>query len=274
MSVKLETTPYQSCEPAWRRNPVFTESQVNMAQESRVYRKPGVHAARTLDPDDMARERLAAAHRELRRTLVRQERRAVRVHARQERSEPGRSDQLGERHAQEALGRLVAGDDVQAAVVDEDALVRRVDDRAPALLVVAQRALGSGARRDVDYGADEPGDLTLRVAVGRLVVDRVAQAPVARAHADLVALRPTARIELAVHGGVLLGDRRVAGIEVGDVLADETLCGNAEELLPGAVDAEIAAVAALEEHRHREGIDEPEGRVERCCRLLLPACPL
>ena len=73
---------------------------------------------------------------------------------------------------------------------------------------------------------------------------------------------------------MLLGDRRVARIKVGDVLADEALRGDAEELLPGAVGAKIAAVAALEEHRHREGIDEPEGRVERCCRLLLPACPL
>jgi len=73
---------------------------------------------------------------------------------------------------------------------------------------------------------------------------------------------------------VLFGDRGILRIEIGDLLADEGLAGDAEEFFPRAVDAEIAAVAALEEHRHRESVDQLERCVERRGGLVFPPCPL
>ena len=139
--------------------------------------------------------------------------------------------------------------------------------------MVAQRPLGTRARGDVDDGADQPGDLAVRIGIGRLVVDGVVQLAVARPYRDLVALPAGIGIELAVHRGVFLGDGRVARVEIGDLLADEGIGANGEKLFPRPIHAEIAAVAALEKYRHREGIDQLEGCVERCCCLILPPCP-
>jgi len=98
------------------------------------------------------------------------------------------------------------------------------------------------------------------------------QAPVARAHSDLVALPAGILVEQSVHRRVLLGDGRIARIEVGDLFADEGRRLDAEEFFPRPVDAEVAAVSALEEHGHGERIDQLERCVERSGRFL-PARP-
>ena len=67
-------------------------------------------------------------------------------------------------------------------------------------------------------------------------------------------------VEATVHRRVALGDRRILRIEVGHLLADERLALDAEEFFPRPIDAEIAAVAALEKHGHGEGVDQ----LERC----------
>ncbi len=244
-----------------------------VTQEPGVDRKPCVRAARALDADDVARQRLAGAHHDPGRPIVGQHGAAIRMDARQHRREAGRAHDFRERQAEDALGRLVAGDDLELAVVHEDALVRRVDDGAPAFLVLAQRRLGVGARGDVDDRADQPGDFAARVGIRGLVVDRVAQLAVGRAHPDLIILPPGMRVQLAVHLGVALGDRRILRIEVAHLLADERLALEAEKFFPRPIDAEVAAVAALEKHRHSEGVDELERCVERGRRLLLPPCP-
>src|SRR5439155_684178 len=123
--------------------------------------------------------------------------------------------------------------------------------------------LGLLARRDVDDRAHQPGDLAAAVGESRLVVDRVAQAAVARGDRGLVALAAGIAPQLAVHLEVLFGDRRVLRIQVLDLLAEEAGARYAEELLPGLVDPEIPAVAALDEHRHGQRLDQLQRGIDR-----------
>src|SRR6202007_2824625 len=131
-------------------------------EEAGVYRHPGHRAVGAVDADDLPGQRLAALDGQASRPLVGQDRRAVGVHARQQRGEAGGADDLGERQPEDALGGQVSGDDVKLLVVDQDAVVGGVDHRAEALLALAQRRLRLPARRDVV----EKRDLVLRLAAG------------------------------------------------------------------------------------------------------------
>src|SRR4051812_3309979 len=178
-----------------RRDHAVPVRRARLAQERGIDREPGDRAAGALDADQVAGERLAGLRRLLGGAILRTHRRAVLVDAGQERSEARSTDDLGERQADDALGGLVAGDDVQLAVVDQDAVVGRIDDRAPALLVLAHRAFGALARGDVDDRTQQAGDLAARVGVGGLVVHGVAHIPRARAHRNFVALASRVLVE-------------------------------------------------------------------------------
>src|SRR5438105_1208527 len=143
-------------------------------------------------------------------------------------------------HLHEAAGKIDVG----------DARGRELESVPEALLALAQRRLRLLAAGDVDNRAHQAGDVAAAVRESRLVVDRVAHAAVARGDRGLVALAAGPAPELAVHLEVLLRNRRALRIEVLDELAEEARARQAEELLPGLVDAEVLAVAALEEHRH------------------------
>src|SRR5437588_5873067 len=165
---------------------------------------------------------------------------------------------LSAREAQElVLG--VAEDLAQAPVHPDKATVhpdmgdpgaRQLEGAPEALLVFEQRRFRLLAAGDVDNRAHQAGDFAAAIRESRLVVDRVAHAAVARGDRGLVALAAGLAPELAVHLEVLLRDRRALRIKVLDQLAEEARARQAEELLPSLVDAEVLAVAALEEHRH------------------------
>jgi hypothetical protein len=84
----------------------------------------------------------------------------------------------------------------------------------------------------------------------------VAHPPVARGDRDFVALAAPLAPELLVHGQVALGDRGILGIEVDNARADDGRARHAEELFPRLVDADVLAVAALEENRNRQDLDQ------------------
>ncbi len=183
---------------------------------------------------------------------------------------------LPSREAQKLVLRI-AEDFAQAPVDPQEAPVhgdvrdsgpRQLEGAPEAPLAFEQARLGLLARRDVDDRADQPGDLAAAVGESRLVVDRVARAAVARGDRGLVALAAGLAPELAVHLEVLLRDRRALRIEVLDLLAEEARARQAEELLPGLVHAEVLAVAALEEHRHRQRLHELQHGIDlrRACR--------
>src|SRR5574341_1244391 len=186
------------------------------AQERGIHRQPLHRLARSLDADADCGPGFAGAHGDPRRAVVGADRLAVLVDAGQERREARSSDDPGERQAEDAL------------------------------LAFAQRGLGAGARGDVENGADQAA------RDRRLVVDRVAIAAVGSDDRRVVALAVLAFPELALARRVQVRDLGVLRIELAQRLADEARALHAEERLPGAVHAEVAAAAVLDEHRHRQ----------------------
>src|SRR5260221_3708868 len=226
------------------------------AQEGGVHRQPGQASPGALDADDIAGQPFAAAQRDARRPVLLAQRPAVGVHAGQQRGETGGADDVDQRQADDAFGGLVAGDDVEGAVVDQDAFVAVVDHRAEALLAVAQAGLGALARRDIDNDPDQAVGLAALAAKGGLVVDGVALLAGESGDRRLVALAAGPRPQLHVLGAVQRGDRRVLRVEVGDFLAEKILAADAEEFLPGLVHRHVTPVAALDEHRQRQRFHE------------------
>ncbi len=127
--------------------------------------------------------------------------------------------------------------------------------KRPCRSTCAMPEAASSKAGDVDDGADQARHLAVGAVEGRLVVDRAAR-PVAGRDLDLVALAAGPLPELVVHRQMLGGDPWALRIQVGDLLADEVLARDAEELFPRPVDAEVAAVARLEEDRHRQHVDQ------------------
>ncbi len=149
-------------------------------------------------------------------------------------------------HVAEAL--VHAG--IRAVEIDlRDADRRLVED-------VAVPALEPLAVRDVDDGADEPRDIARGIGVGGLVEDGLARLPAGLGDRGFVGLRPGPSPELHVHGVKTFRRFPVLRVELVHGLSDERLAGNAEERLPCLVDAEIAAVGALEEDGIGQGLDQ------------------
>src|SRR3989454_11999959 len=176
---------------------------------------------------------------------------------------PGEAQQLVLRIAEDLAQAPVDPQEATVHADVRDSRARQLEGAPEAPLAFEQARLGLLARRDVDDRAQQPGDLAAAVGESRLVVDRVAQAAVARGDRGLVALAAGLAPQLAVHLEVPLRDRRALRIEVLDQLAEEASARYAEELLPGLVDAEILAVAALEEHRYRQRLDQLQRGIDR-----------
>ena len=175
----------------------------------------------------------------------------------------GEAQQLGLRIAEDLAQAPVDPDEAPVHADVRDSRACQLEGAPEAPLAFEQARLGLLARRDVDDRAQQPGDLAAAVGESRLVVDRVAQAAVARGDRGLVALAAGIAPQLAVHLEVHFGDRRVLRIQVLDLLAEEARARYAEELLPGPVDPEIPAVAALDEHRHGQRLDQLQRRIDR-----------
>jgi hypothetical protein len=158
--------------------------------------------------------------------------------------------------AEDPAQRAVGLDEAALQVDVPDARGGQLEGLAEPLLALAQRALRLLAPGDVDDGAHQARHLAVRAEECRLVVDGAARAAAARRDLYFVALAAGRLPEFLVHRQVLGRHPGAARIQVGHQLAEERGALDAEEFLPRAVDAEVAPVARLEVHRHRQDVDQ------------------
>src|SRR5262249_49785077 len=88
------------------------------------------------------------------------------------------------------------------------------------------------------------------------VVERVPQGSVGDRYLELVAAGARVVPQVVVGRLVLRGDLGRGGEELADRPADERVAVDSEVRLPGAVGAEMLAVACLEENRDGQGLDQ------------------
>ena len=138
----------------------------------------------------------------------------------------------------------------------------------------AAALLGLLALADIDDRADQPRHAALRTGEGRFVVDRVALAGVGQRDGRFVDLRAGLGPKALVCGMHALGNLGRMRIELMHRAADDRGARAHEEALPRLVHAEVIAVAALEEHRIGQRLDQLLGLSLRFDELGLAAAQI
>src|SRR5262249_6440336 len=126
--------------------------------------------------------------------------------------------------------------------VDEDAVQIDAGNADRGLLEgFLETPLELAALGDVYDSTDQPGDSSLGVGEGRLVIDGLAYLAVASGNGDLIALGSRALPKLLIHLVVALRHLRALGVKIVDALTKKGGARHAEELLPRLVHTEILA---------------------------------
>ncbi len=112
---------------------------------------------------------------------------------------------------------------------------------------------------DIDDGADQAGDAALRTGEGCLVVNRVALRALRQRDGRFIRLRARFGPQALVGAVHALGDFGRVRIELVHRTPDDRGARPLEEGFPRPVDAEVAAVDALEEHRIGQRFDQQLG---------------
>src|SRR6185503_17378595 len=168
----------------------------------------------------------------------------------------GAARQFLRRVPEDPAQRAVGLDEAAFQVDMPDAGGGKLERLAEALLALAQRALGLLAAGDVDDGAHQARHLAVRAEESRLVVYGAARAAGAGRDLYFVALAGGRLPEFLIHRQVFGRHPGTARIQVGHQLAEERRALDTEEFLPRAVDAQVAPVARLQVHRHRQDVDQ------------------